>query len=64
MTERLFPTPPRITGGHDDTSARTIAFRQGDIVNADALLAMLRQIISNNRAGGWRKIKNVLPPTK
>jgi len=24
---------------------------------------MLRQIIANNRAGGWRKVKNGLPPT-
>jgi hypothetical protein len=23
----------------------------------DALLAMFRQIIANNRAGGWRKLK-------
>ncbi|HEY5186904.1 MAG TPA: DUF1801 domain-containing protein [Actinomycetes bacterium] len=51
-----------ITGGHDNTTARTIAFRQGDAVNATALLVMLRQIIANNRAGGWRKIKNVGPP--
>lgn len=46
-----------ITGGHDNTTARTIAFRQGDPVNASALLVMLRQIVANNRAGGWRKIK-------
>ena len=61
----IVPDPAKIiTGGHDNTSARTIAFRQGDIVNDDALLTMLRQIIANNRAGGWRKIKNALPPTK
>jgi len=24
---------------------------------------MLRQIIANNRAGGWRKIKSAAPPT-
>jgi len=54
----IVPDPAGIiTGGHDNTSARTIAFRQGDAVNADALLAMLRQIIANNRAGGWRAIK-------
>jgi len=54
----IVPDPAGIiTGGHDNTSARTIAFRQGDAVNTDALLAMLRQIIANNRAGGWRAIK-------
>jgi hypothetical protein len=26
-------------------------------VNAPALTAMLRQIIGDNRAGGWRKLK-------
>jgi hypothetical protein len=46
-----------ITGGHDNTTARTIAFREGDPVNEKALLAMLRQIIANNRAGGWRALK-------
>ena len=52
-----------ITGGHDNTTARTIAFGEGDIINRHALLVMLRQIIANNRAGGWRKIKNAAPPT-
>jgi hypothetical protein len=31
--------------------------RQGDTINASALSAMLQQIIANNRAGGWRKVK-------
>ena len=52
-----------ITGGHDNTTARTIAFREGDEINHQALLVMLRQIIANNRGGGWRKIKNTPPPT-
>lgn len=46
-----------ITGGHDNKTARTIAFRQGDPIKAAALKAMLGQIIANNRAGGWRKLK-------
>jgi hypothetical protein len=60
----IVPDPDRIiTGGHDNTTARTVAFRRGDPVNATALLVMLRQIVANNRAGGWRKIKNLSPPT-
>ena len=47
-----------ITGGHDNTSARTIAFWEGDPVNEPALLEFLRQIIANNRSGGWRRLKN------
>jgi hypothetical protein len=46
-----------ITAGHDNKTARTIAFRQDEEINARALTAMLRQIIANNRAGGWRKLK-------
>jgi hypothetical protein len=46
-----------ITAGHDNTTARTMAVRQGERINAPALTSMLRQIMANNRAGGWRKIK-------
>jgi hypothetical protein len=54
----IVPDPEGIiTGGHDNTTARTVAVRQGETVNAPALTAMFRQIIANNRAGGWRKLK-------
>jgi len=54
----IVPDPERIiTGGHGNKTARTVAIRQGEDVNAPALLAMFRQIIANNRAGGWRKLK-------
>jgi hypothetical protein len=46
-----------ITGGHDNKTARAIAIRQGEKINAPALKAMFEQIIANNRAGGWRKLK-------
>jgi hypothetical protein len=46
-----------ITGGHDNKTARTMAVRQGETINAPALTAMFSQIIANNRAGGWRKVK-------
>ena len=54
----IVPDPDGIiTGGHDNTTARTVAFWEGDPINAKALTAMFRQIIANNRAGGWRKLK-------
>ncbi|HWL32887.1 MAG TPA: DUF1801 domain-containing protein [Gaiellaceae bacterium] len=54
----IVPDPEHIiTGGHDNTSARTVAIRQGETINTSALTAMLQQIIANNRAGGWRKLK-------
>ena len=46
-----------ITGGHDNQTARTVAIYEKEPVNATALKAMFEQIIANNRAGGWRKIK-------
>jgi hypothetical protein len=46
-----------ITAGHDNKTARTVAFRRGEQINKPALLAMFRQIIANNRGGGWRKFK-------
>jgi hypothetical protein len=54
----IVPDPEGIiTGGHDNKTARTVAIRQGEAINAPALSAMFRQIIANNRAGGWRKLK-------
>ena len=54
----IVPDPEGIiTAGHDNTTARTVAFREGEPINAPALTAMLRQIIANNRAGGWRRLK-------
>ena len=54
----IVPDPEGIiTGGHDNQTARTVAVRQGETVNAPALGAMFGQIIANNRAGGWRKLK-------
>jgi hypothetical protein len=54
----IVPDPEGIiTAGHDNKTARTVAYREGDVINAAALQAMFTQIIANNRAGGWRKIK-------
>jgi hypothetical protein len=54
----IVPDPEGIiTGGHQNTTARTVAVRQGGSINAPALQAMFRQIIANNRAGGWRRLK-------
>src|SRR5437899_11418373 len=54
----IVPDPQGIiTAGHDNKTARTDAVRQGETINAAALSAMVKQIIANNRAGGWRKLK-------
>jgi hypothetical protein len=55
----IVPDPEQIiTGGHDNKTARTVAVRQGETINGTALTAIFRQIIANNRAGGWRKLKD------
>ena len=55
----IVPDPEGIiTGGHANSTARTIAIHQGEAINAAAFTAMIRQIVANNRAGGWRKLKN------
>lgn len=53
----IVPDPENIiTGGHDNTTARTVAIYRDEPINA-ALTAMFRRIIANNRAGGWRHLK-------
>jgi hypothetical protein len=54
----IVPDPAGIiTAGHGNKTARTVAFREGEAINAPALVEIFRQIIANNRAGGWRKLK-------
>jgi hypothetical protein len=54
----IVPDPEGIiTSGHDNKTARCVAYRRDEPVNAPALAAMFKEIIANNRAGGWRKIK-------
>jgi len=54
----IVPDPEGIiTAGHDNKTARAIGLRKDDKLNERALLAMFRQIIANNRAGGWRKLR-------
>ena len=54
----IVPDPEGIiTGGHDNQTARTVAVREGERVPAKPLKVMFEQIIANNRAGGWRKLK-------
>jgi len=60
----IVPDPEGIiTAGHDNQTARTVAYRRDERINEHALVAMFRQIIANNRAGGWRKLKARGSPT-
>jgi hypothetical protein len=54
----IVPDPEGIiTSGHENKTARTVAIREDETINAAALTAMFKAIIANNRAGGWRKLK-------
>jgi len=54
----IVPDPESIiTAGHGNKTARTISYRRGEMIKARPLTKILRQIVANNRAGGWRKLK-------
>lgn len=54
------PTVPDPAGlinqGHGNATARAIQFREGDAVDRDAIVALIREIAVRNRAGGWRRL--------
>jgi hypothetical protein len=45
-----------ITHGHGNATGRQISIHQGEPINRPALLAIFREIVAHNRAGGWRKL--------
>jgi hypothetical protein len=59
----IVPDPDGIiTAGHDNQTARTVAVRESERVPAQPLKVMFRQIVANNRAGGWRRLKGAAGP--
>jgi hypothetical protein len=50
-----------ITAGHENKTARTIGFAEGDDVPEEQLLEFFRRLVADNRAGGWRKLKDRPP---
>ena len=58
LYDPIAPDPEGIiTAGHDNQTGRTVGIRQNERINTRALGEIFRQIIANNRACGWRKIK-------
>lgn len=58
LYDPIAPDPDAIiTAGQNNRTGRQIAFRRGDVIPRHALVALLRAIVANNRAGGWRKLK-------
>jgi hypothetical protein len=54
----LAPDPEGIiTAGHGNLTGRQISIRDAGAINGPAMVALFRAIITDNRAGGWRKLK-------
>ena len=54
----IAPDPEGIINhGQGNVAARSIQIRRGDTINERALVNLLRAVIANNRAGGWRKLR-------
>jgi len=55
------PTVPDPAGvinqGHGNATARAVQIYRGDTIDKNALTELLRAIVANNRAGGWRRLK-------
>ncbi|HET6747118.1 MAG TPA: DUF1801 domain-containing protein [Candidatus Saccharimonadales bacterium] len=55
----IAPDPERlINQGHNNLTARSIQLYEGDVINEKAFIALFKAVIANNRAGGWRKVKD------
>jgi hypothetical protein len=56
------PIAPDPTGiinqGHGNATARAIQLPEGHIVPEQAFIALIKAVVANNRAGGWRKIRS------
>lgn len=51
------PDPEKIINqGNDNLTARAIQIYQEDKINEKAFLNLIKAVVSNNRAGGWRKL--------
>ncbi len=54
----LAPDPEgTITQGHDNKTARSIQLFEDDVLNEKAFVNLIKAVIANNRAGGWRKLQ-------
>ena len=54
----IAPDPEGIINqGQSNLTARAIQVRQGGIINQRALFNLFQEVIKNNRAGGWRRVR-------
>lgn len=54
----IAPDPEKIINqGQGNVSARAIQIYQGYKINEKAFVNLIKAVVSNNRAGGWRKLQ-------
>ncbi len=57
----IAPDPEHIINqGHGNQTARSIQIDENDEINSVALKNLIKEVANNNKAGGWRKIKEKL----
>lgn len=49
--------PPRLASDTNPT-ARAIQIREGDNLEETAFVELIKAVAANNRAGGWRKLRD------
>lgn len=55
----IAPDPARIINqGQRNATARAIQVREGEAIKQPALLNLFKAVIANNRAGGWRRVRD------
>lgn len=54
----IAPDPEQIINqGHKNVSARAIQIYQENKLNENAFVNLIKVVVANNRAGGWRKLQ-------
>ncbi|HEX5430111.1 MAG TPA: DUF1801 domain-containing protein [Patescibacteria group bacterium] len=47
-----------INQGKNNLTGRAIQIKQGGVINSRAFIQLIKSVVKNNKAGGWRKLKN------
>ncbi len=54
----IAPDPQKIINqGHNNTSARAIQLYETDALHEEAFSNLIKAVVANNKAGGWRKLQ-------
>lgn len=55
----IVPDPEGVINqGHDNTTARSIQIYKNQPINKQAFINLIRAVVANNNAGGWRRLSH------